>query len=393
MPIDANILLQGRVPDATASFGQGAQIGQQIRQAPARSRLFESQIQGQNLQNQAAQQERLKQEQLFQLGDMAQDAMMIRPIIESNDPLRADIALEQRIQKIKDRGGDPSHTVALRERLKSGDIQGTLGELDNVITTANRFGVIGGGAGGRTTYAPQPMYDEAGRFIGLGIPTVDQSGVQSMQPVPGSERALDPLRLAAGREQIGVQGYGQRRDIEAGTAGDIAAGSARGRLGVESEIKPRLEASIEQATSDVKTSAEAALQAKRHKKAFDAYSAGVGNLAKSLGATTTVPGMSFIPALTSDAQIAEGAVSSMAPILKDIFREAGEGTFTKDDQAVLLNMLPGRGTLPAARDAQLKNIDVIVRAKLGMPQVGAEQPNGATPPPPDSGNNGMEQYW
>jgi hypothetical protein len=55
----------------------------------------------------------------------------------------------------------------------------------------------------------------------------------------------------------------------------------------------------------------------------------------------------------------------MAPILKQIFRTAGEGTFTDADQKLLLAMVPTRTDTPTARKAKLANIDTIVRAKLG----------------------------
>jgi len=83
-----------------------------------------------------------------------------------------------------------------------------------------------------------------------------------------------------------------------------------------------------------------------------------------LGGTTTGPGAGFLPAITSDAQIANGAVAMMAPVLKQLFRGAGEGTFTDQDQKMLLALVPTRNTHPDARTAQLAAIDSLVRAKL-----------------------------
>ena len=54
----------------------------------------------------------------------------------------------------------------------------------------------------------------------------------------------------------------------------------------------------------------------------------------------------------------------MAPVLKQLFRGAGEGTFTDQDQKMLLALIPDRNTLPAARKSQLAAIDALVRAKL-----------------------------
>lgn len=92
-------------------------------------------------------------------------------------------------------------------------------------------------------------------------------------------------------------------------------------------------------------------------------------LADSLGATTTGPVAGLLPAFSDEARIAEGAIAAMAPILKQMFRSAGEGTFTDNDQKLLMDMIPTRQDSPAVQRAKFSNIDSIVRAKLG---VGAE---------------------
>jgi hypothetical protein len=60
----------------------------------------------------------------------------------------------------------------------------------------------------------------------------------------------------------------------------------------------------------------------------------------------------------------------MAPVLKQLFRAAGEGVFTDKDQELLIQMIPTRETNPEARKAMLDNIDAIVRAKLGKGAAG-----------------------
>jgi len=101
-------------------------------------------------------------------------------------------------------------------------------------------------------------------------------------------------------------------------------------------------------------------------KAWDVYQQARTGLVKGLQGTETGPIMGRIPAVTTAQQIGEGAVSAMAPVLKQIFRVAGEGTFTDKDQELLMRMVPTRTDNPAARDAKLQNIDNIIRAKLGQ---------------------------
>ena len=110
-----------------------------------------------------------------------------------------------------------------------------------------------------------------------------------------------------------------------------------------------------------KTSASAA------EVAWNMYDTAKKGLLKGLEGATTGPIAGRIPAFTAAAQTAQGGVAAMAPVLKQLFRVAGEGTFTDKDQALLLDMVPTRADLPEARAAKIANIDAIVRAKLGLP--------------------------
>jgi hypothetical protein len=100
--------------------------------------------------------------------------------------------------------------------------------------------------------------------------------------------------------------------------------------------------------------------------AYATYQAGVKSLEDAMSATSTGPLAGRIPAFTSNQQIAEGAEATMAPVLKELFRSSGEGTFTDADQALLMKMVPSRTDHAEARKAKLEMIDGIVRAKLGI---------------------------
>ena len=107
----------------------------------------------------------------------------------------------------------------------------------------------------------------------------------------------------------------------------------------------------------------------KRKNAFAAYEVGIENVRKALGETATGYLFGKVPAITEGAQTFEAAGDLMAPILKDIFRGAGEGNFTDADQAILMNMLPRRGDSPAAARNKIQMLDQTVRAKLGMPLI------------------------
>lgn len=103
-----------------------------------------------------------------------------------------------------------------------------------------------------------------------------------------------------------------------------------------------------------------------------AYESGIEGVLTALSNTSTGAISGRMPAFTSEQQSAEGAISAMAPILKSIFREAGEGVFTDKDQELLLNMLPKRTDNPEAQYFKARLIDNTVRAKLGLPDDGGQ---------------------
>ena len=103
-------------------------------------------------------------------------------------------------------------------------------------------------------------------------------------------------------------------------------------------------------------------------------------LEEGLGNSETGPLAGRIPAFTTEQQVADGAVAATAPILKQIFRAAGEGTFTDKDQELLLQMVPTRLDTPEARKAKIENLDRIIRAKLGQ----ATPSSGGVPQSPQS---------
>lgn len=101
-------------------------------------------------------------------------------------------------------------------------------------------------------------------------------------------------------------------------------------------------------------------------RTLDVYTQARNGLIQALGGTETGPLAGRMPSFTTPQQVGEGAVAAMAPVLKQLFRSSGEGTFTDKDQELLLRMVPTRLDSPEARKAKLANIDRIISAKLGL---------------------------
>ena len=110
-------------------------------------------------------------------------------------------------------------------------------------------------------------------------------------------------------------------------------------------------------------------------RTLNTYDSAMTKVAEAFGVTSTGPLMGWLPAVTVNQRNAEGAVSAMTPILKSIFREAGEGVFTDKDQELLMGMMPTRKDQPETIAFKLQMVDEIVRAKLAPSgNGGTEQP-------------------
>ena len=125
------------------------------------------------------------------------------------------------------------------------------------------------------------------------------------------------------------------------------------------------------AVGDVTDAREAKKQAKVNAGKYNVWRTGVTGYLGLLEDSGSGPFKGLSPALTASQQKVDGAKAIMAPVLKALFRESGEGTFTKDDQEILLNMLPDRGTHPEAAAAMIQAVDNMIRAKMA---IGAGEP-------------------
>lgn len=96
---------------------------------------------------------------------------------------------------------------------------------------------------------------------------------------------------------------------------------------------------------------------------------GFSALEQALGGTgQTGKILGNIPGLTTGAQIADNAKALLLPIMKSVFRGAGEGVFTDKDQETLEAMLPTRSMTPEAAAKALDSVKMLVSLKLQNPQ-------------------------
>ncbi len=185
-----------------------------------------------------------------------------------------------------------------------------------------------------------------------GVPHIFDEQANTVSPIKVKEEEVTTATVGDSKGKI---------------AEDVAAGGERGRLNQRLKLEPEVAAAVREATMEVEKDGKIASENRSNKIAMNLYETAMSGLVSALGGTVTGPFMGWSPALTANQQIADGSVAAMAPILKQLFRAAGEGTFTDKDQELLLEMIPTRKDKPEARAAKLQNIDAIVRAKLNQP--------------------------
>lgn len=235
--------------------------------------------------------------------------------------------------------------------------------INNILNSAK----LGGGAPeqkplGKSDLVPVQgeegaVYSTAENALGQGVP---QSSVsQAKDPASISEYKLyREQALAAGRQPMSFIAF--RKEINK----QQAAGRESGKLTEQLNLRPDVEAAVAGAVNQAKQNADVTAENRSNQRALQIYDVAVKSLAESMGDTWTGPVAGLMPAITSNQQIADGAVAAIAPVLKQLFRAAGEGIFTDKDQELLLAMVPTRTDRPDARASKLLNIDAIVRAKL-----------------------------
>lgn len=283
---------------------------------------------------------------------------------------------------------------AFADMVEQGDLQGA----QNFATRHGRDDLaarVGQQAQAQQQGAQQRQQDQAavlGRIAQYGdsLPPEARLGyAQSIAPILQSQFDLDDEDVQAIMQAAQVpQGFGalaaafidpnqqvqnrfeDRKITETGRSNRATEGLRRGELGVS---QGNLALNRDKFGEDQRQF-DVAQQAKQQPTEIDdaairtasTWISARNALLNALQETNTFPGAGAFPATTHEAQTAEGAVAALAPVLKQIFRVAGEGVFTDRDQALLLEMVPDRNDHKRARLAKIENINRIISSKLGV---------------------------
>lgn len=364
--VDTRIPLMGRQGDFTSIIPlyQQARLAQQqiqqgeqqIQQGPIRQQILQQQADQQQFEQQQARQDALTR-------SVVRGAALVKPYIDNDDYAGAMKALEQRRANLKMAGVNTDNTDQAIELLQT-DQQQFKNSVDTLVNFGTQAGILKQDAQAPT--AAQREYAQ----LTQGLSEEEQDKARriklGLEPRATGSAAITTATTEGLTEQVAAS--------ESTIKGQTTAASETAKLKTQFELKPEVEAAVTTAIARAKQNVALEEKDRSNARALTVYDTAITGLAEALGETVTGPLAGLAPALFANQQIADGAVAAMAPILKDLFRTAGEGTFTDQDQKLLLDMIPTRKDLPKAREAKLKNIDAIVRAKLAAQQPAAQQP-------------------
>jgi hypothetical protein len=273
---------------------------------------------------------------------------------------------QNRIEHIERLGGDPSGTVGVLNMFNNGDIDGAI----NHLKRTEQIGI------------------EEGFLKDMSVnknQTTEQRDFTSMtEGLTAEEVALaKKIKLGLAPRAVGSSAQTMSQDEQltddvARSQAAIEAAKTTGKLQAEYKLKPATAKAVALATAEANLIGEKNKETRSNANALNVYDVAFKSLGGALGKTYTGPIAGLMPALTSEAQSADGAVSMILPTLKSVFRGAGEGTFTDSDQKLLTDMAPTRRDTPATIKFKMNAIDAIVRAKLGGGPSQTAQPAQAT---------------
>ena len=229
----------------------------------------------------------------------------------------------------------------------------------------------------------QQRFDEAGKLIAenAAIPG-DRQGPAAVQEY-GFYQKLSPKEKKVFlqiKRAVPNAKWIDRGDAHVATDPATAQPIAEIPKGLAPEKTPEHATATETAKLDAASQAKRREESLQNERTLNVWRVSRKDLIAALEGTKTGPIAGQIPAVTASQQTAEGAIAAVAPVLKQLFRSAGEGIFTDRDQQLLLDMVPKRTDHPEARKAKMGMIDAIIEAKLGgtIDQGGADAPGGWT---------------
>jgi hypothetical protein len=381
---DPNILFKNIPSAAPQESFQNALVNyDNFKTMPIKHQLLEQRAAAGDVENQR---DKLK----FQLFDMANDAMQLKPILESGNIPAAMQALDRRVAKIRERGGDPSDTLGLMQQLQDGDLKGAMSQLEAPISAAQQLGIITDmmPAGMREfnlkTQGMTPEQRKQALLIdtGLaprasvikvvdvgGVPTIVDSNANTATPLNIGGRAVSVGDVAGNRAKIAAAesgaSEGAKLDQQAvkapGIAGDVAAAESEAKKSTELKYGPQIASAIRLAEENAKAKGETLTDLARAEAAMPSLNAAVSQL-KELApiATSTIGGKIWDVAVkesgfgaTEGLKAKAGFISIVDNQVLPLLRQTFGAAFTAKEGKTLRNAMANPDASPEEKMVQL----------------------------------------
>ena len=365
---NANILFQNQ-PSATPSEAfQGVLQNQsalnQMQQQPMQNRLLQAQTEGVEQRNQAGKQQMDQEYAKFALQDMAADWGSLKPLLASGDMTNANVAIAQRIQKIQQRGGDPSDTIELRDRINSGQItpQQAIAEVDGALEGARQAGLLGKGSLDDSYYTTVQTSSGVYRFNNRTGQYEPMAGPDGKPVLP---TAADPNVASAKR------GAELRQDLA--YKPQIAESVAQSEADVALKTKPKIESAVTAAKENVMKSADIVKKIGEEQEVgriLDMAMPLLDEATESLGGAAVDAAGALVGVSTKGAQAAARLKSLEGALIMKMPRM--EGPQSNMDQMLYRQMAAqiGDATVPA----EVRKAAVDTLRSLNQRYSGAQQP-------------------
>ena len=133
----------------------------------------------------------------------------------------------------------------------------------------------------------------------------------------------------------------------------------------QQEIDNLYEQNNKPTTADKKVIADKKQQEKDY-QAYKLVSTDLKNTYQSIAANLTGSLQGNLPAASKNSRMFETTQKQMLPLLKDVFRKPGEGTFTEGDQRLLTELLPSRTMDAEEFNAAITRLDAVVAMKVSQ---------------------------
>ena len=352
---------QFQIADVLGNVRQGQQFAINLDQQQA---LAQRQAQLAPLKLQSSQLDVTGRQQVIdQRNDQQKNQSLFNTALRVDSASDAEIIpiLEASIARVQGLGGNAKESISALELARTGDFATVRSGAKNLIEVGVRQGDI----------KPQG-----------GIQSAEGASFESLIANFSEEDKTKARRVKA-RIDPGAVGSAIQTISNQKTTANVAdvtealsSASETGKLTAQQKLKPAVEAAVISAVGQAKAEVAKLGEERSSIKTLAIYNNSMSNLTKALDNTITGPFIGLTPALTANAQIADGAIAMMLPLMKDVFRGAGEGTFTEGDQKILTDMIPTRNDSAEARRSKITFIDELIRSKLTTAPVAEAQTSG-----------------